>query len=198
LEGAPDPFPPITDSSPVKVGLNGSSKEDLDTESYSAFPSLASLAPSTQVPTKSVWGSASGSRIRPLVIKPSVFSDSFTITVDVSNANRDGKPNSLGEVMKQVMAKYKVKLEASANQKTRQTTFHLKADSQKELDKAKRSLLALLSPVVSRYPLTYDYCNSIVSGHDGRQCPCFHYCDNHWSQRSAEKRIYETRISCDV
>jgi len=70
--------------------------------------------------------------------------------VDLSNASKDGKPASLGEVMKQVMAKYKVKLEASANQKTRQTTFHIKGDTQKELDKAKRTLLALLSPVVSR------------------------------------------------
>lgn len=51
--------------------------------------------------------------------------------------------------MKQVMAKYKVKLEASGNQKTRQTTFQIKADTQKDLDKAKRSLIALLSPIVS-------------------------------------------------
>lgn len=50
--------------------------------------------------------------------------------------------------MKQVMTKYKVKLDASRNERTRQTTFHVKADTQKELDKAKRSLLALLSPVV--------------------------------------------------
>ena len=50
--------------------------------------------------------------------------------------------------MKRVMTQYKVKLEASLNQKTRQTTFYIKSDSQKELDKAKRSLLALLSPVV--------------------------------------------------
>ena len=46
------------------------------------------------------------------------------------------------------MSKFKVKLDASGNQKNRQTTFHLKAESQKELEKAKRSLLTLLSPVV--------------------------------------------------
>ena len=68
--------------------------------------------------------------------------------IDLSNAGKDGKPATLGEVMKLVMAKYKVKLDASGNQKTRQTTFHIKAETQKELDKAKRSLLALLSPVV--------------------------------------------------
>jgi hypothetical protein len=52
--------------------------------------------------------------------------------------------------MKQVMANHKIKIEASTNQKTRQTTFHLKAESRKELEKGKRSLLASLSPVVRR------------------------------------------------
>jgi hypothetical protein len=46
------------------------------------------------------------------------------------------------------MQNYKVKVEASTNQK-RETIFYLKSDYQKELDKAKRHLLALLSPVVS-------------------------------------------------
>ncbi len=46
------------------------------------------------------------------------------------------------------MANHKIRIEASTNQKTRQTTFHLKADSKKELEKGKRNLLADLSPVV--------------------------------------------------
>jgi hypothetical protein len=70
--------------------------------------------------------------------------------IDLSTAGRDGKPATLGEIMKQVMANHKIKIEASTNQKTRQTTFHLKAESRKELEKGKRSLLASLSPVVRR------------------------------------------------
>jgi hypothetical protein len=70
--------------------------------------------------------------------------------IDLSSAGRDGKPTTLGEIMKQVMANHKIRIEASTNQKTRQTTFHLKADSRKELEKGKRSLLASLSPVVGR------------------------------------------------
>ena len=66
----------------------------------------------------------------------------------MSNAGRDGKAITLGEVMKQVVSKFKVKLDASGNQKNHQTTFHLRAESKKELEKAKRSLLTLLSPVV--------------------------------------------------
>ena len=70
--------------------------------------------------------------------------------IDPSSAGRDGKPTTLGEIMKQVMANHKIKIEASTNQKTRQTTFHLKAESRKELEKGKRGLLAALSPVVRR------------------------------------------------
>ena len=79
------------------------------------------------------------------------MTESFTLSsIDLSSAGRDGKPTTLGEIMKQVMANHKIKIEASTNQRTRQTTFHLKAESRKELEKGKRSLLASLSPLVSR------------------------------------------------
>lgn len=67
---------------------------------------------------------------------------------DLSSAGRDGKPTSLGEVMKQVMNQFKVRIEASTNQKSRQTTFHVRSENQKALEKAKKGLLAGLSPVV--------------------------------------------------
>ncbi|KAJ7200694.1 hypothetical protein C8J57DRAFT_424290 [Mycena rebaudengoi] len=148
LEGAPDPFPSLAEAPQPKALQTPSSFQELDTESQSAFPSLASATPpATAAPKAAAWASA---RPKPVVPKQPVFADSFTIgSMDLSGAGKDGKPATLGEVMKQVMAKYKVKLEASANQKTRQTTFHMKADSEKELDKAKRSLLALLSPVIT-------------------------------------------------
>jgi len=122
----------------------------LDTESEVAFPTLAPAAPAASASSNSVWGSATGPRTKSSLAKAPVFTDSFTLSaIDLSTSGKDGKPATLGEVIKQVIAKYKVKIEASANQKARQTTFHVKAESQKELDKAKRSLLALLSPVVS-------------------------------------------------
>ena len=103
-------------------------------------------------------------------------------SIDLSTAGKDGKPMSLGEVIKQVQALYKVRLDASTNQKSRQTTFFLKADSKKELDKAKRSLLALLSPVVrlfSRFPLVFPPVSyrpnpTLALGCDlwGRTCRC--------------------------
>ncbi|KIK09901.1 hypothetical protein K443DRAFT_671215 [Laccaria amethystina LaAM-08-1] len=147
LETAPDPFPSLSESTPVKSKAQ-QARLELNTESEAAFPSLAPAAPAPPVPARSAWSAAP--RIKPSVSKQPIFVDSFTLSaIDLSNVGKDGKTATLGEVMKQVMAKYKVKLEASANQKARQTTFHIKAESQKELDKAKRSLLALLSPVIT-------------------------------------------------
>lgn len=119
----------------------------LDTDSQEAFPSLAS-APSATRQT-AAWGSANGPRIKAVSAKNPVISENFTLSSsEISTTGKDGKQTSLGEVMKQVMAQFKVKIEASTNQKSRQTTFYLKSESKKELDKAKRTLLAQLSPIV--------------------------------------------------
>ncbi|KAG1716418.1 hypothetical protein ID866_770 [Astraeus odoratus] len=145
LAGAPDPFPARDDDAPVKAR---DAQEALDPDSQSDFPSLVSTAPNTAVPPKSAWGADSGPRIRATIRSQPMVSDSFTLSAIVLPTFRD-KTVSLGEVMRQVMSKFKVKIEASANQKARQTTFHVKAESEVDLDKAKRNLLSLLSPVVT-------------------------------------------------
>ena len=142
LDGAPDPFPSESLSAPVpKLHL-----APLDTDSQDAFPSLAPSPGATAKPVASAWSATAGPR---LATQTAQATESFTLAaIDLSSAGRDGKPTTLGEIMKQVMANHKIRIEASTNQKTRQTTFHLKADSKKELEKGKRSLLAALSPVV--------------------------------------------------
>ena len=116
-----------------------------------AFPSLAPSAPAAGGVTKSAWGSLAGPRIKVAASnKQPLATDSFSLTdIDLSSAGKDGKPAHLGEIMKGVMTKYKIKIEASTNQKARQTTFHLKANSEKDLAKARRDLVSSLSPVVS-------------------------------------------------
>lgn len=146
LEGAPDPFPseaiPVPVSKPQIIA-------PLDTDSQEAFPSLAPSPVAVSKPVVPAWGAPTGPR---LAAHTPQATESFTSSaIDLSSAGRDGKPITLGEIMKQVMASHKIKIEASTNQKTRQTTFHLKADSRKELEKGKRSLLASLSPLV-RHP----------------------------------------------
>ncbi|KAJ4001605.1 hypothetical protein F5050DRAFT_1803127 [Lentinula boryana] len=144
MEGAPDPFAPALEESVEP--RSKTAKQELDTDSHQAFPSLASSAPAAKTVTQSAWGASNGPRIKPIISRQPVFTDSFTLgTVELTS--KDNKPVTLGEIIKQVMAKYKVKVEASGNQRGRQTTFHLRAESQRELDKAKRMLLALLSPV---------------------------------------------------
>ena len=46
------------------------------------------------------------------------------------------------------MGQHKVKLDASTNQKARQTTFVVRAEHKKDLEKAKKALLAMLAPSV--------------------------------------------------
>lgn len=143
MEGAPDPFPSEVISPTVSKPQNPAS---VDTDSQEAFPSLAPSPVTVSKPVASAWGAPTGPRLAAPV---SQATESFTLSaIDLSSAGKDGKPTTLGEIMKQVMANHKIRIEASTNQKTRQTTFHLKADSRKELEKGKRSLLASLSPVV--------------------------------------------------
>ncbi|KAH9061342.1 SCP160 protein [Lactarius vividus] len=144
LEGAPDPFPSESLSAPVSKLQN---LAPLDTDSQEAFPSLAPSPGAATKPVASAWSASAGPR---LAVHTSQATESFTLSaIDLTSAGKDGRPTTLGEIMKQVMANHKIKIEASTNQKTRQTTFHLKADSKKELEKGKRSLLAALSPVIS-------------------------------------------------
>ncbi|TFK23912.1 hypothetical protein FA15DRAFT_620028 [Coprinopsis marcescibilis] len=149
LEGAPDPFPSLVEPGTAAPKQKSTPPSTLDTQSEVAFPSLTSATPGANAPAKSAWSNAAP-RIRPIVQAVPIFTDTFTLAaLDLSNTGKGGKTGTLGEVMKQVMNKYKVKIEASGNQKTRQTTFHVKAESQKEMDKAKRSLMALLSPEIT-------------------------------------------------
>ncbi|PPQ62912.1 hypothetical protein CVT24_006152 [Panaeolus cyanescens] len=173
LEGAPDPFPSLSQNQTISAKLKASDNVPLDTDSEIAFPSLAPATPVPSTNAASAWGAAAGPRLKAAVSKAPVFTDSFTMSaIDLSNAGKDGKPTTLGEVIKQVIAKYKVKIEASANQRARQTTFHIKAESEKELDKAKRSLLALLSPVVTVIINAPASCIASIIGPKGNgSCP---------------------------
>lgn len=112
-----------------------------------------------------------------------MVTDSFTLSASELAVNKDGKPTSLGEIMKQIMSKFKVRIEASANQRTRQTTFHMKSESQKELDRAKRNLLALLSPVVRLCVSRCEFPSNAVSGYCYVACSRLNYSSYHRIQR---------------
>ena len=147
LEGAPDPFPSLGGGDvPTQRRAPHTRAAPLDTASELSFPSLAPTAlPGTRT-VASAWA-ASAPRIQPAVQKTPLVTDSFTHNaIDLSSAGRDGKPTTLGEILKNIMNKFKVKVEASSNQK--QTTFYLKSESVKELEKAKRSLIAMISKQV--------------------------------------------------
>lgn len=144
LEGAPDPFPSLGETATVKPKRVVQVPADAD--SQTDFPTLATSTPAP-APGKSVWGSDAGPRIKAAVKSTPVVTDYFTVT-QVEVPVKDGKQTSVGEIMRQVMTKYRVRVEASTNQ-SRQTTFHMKGETQKDLDKAKRHLMATLSPAVT-------------------------------------------------
>jgi len=143
--GVPDPFPSLSaHTGPAPAAPSRQSQQELDTGSHDAFPSLSPspVTPTQTQPTASAWGS------RPR-IKPSGVTESFTLQdIDLSGAGKDGRPATLSEVTRGITQKFKVKIEASTNHK-KETTFYLKSESQKELDKAKKALVAVCSPVVT-------------------------------------------------
>lgn len=145
------------------------------------FPTLAPSAPAASVPVKSAWGSDAGPRIKAAVKSAPVVTDSFTVT-QVELPIKDGKQTSLGEVIKQVITKFKVKIEASTNQ-NRHTTFYIKAETQKDLDKAKRNLLASLSPMASNFlSHTFSLFIRLSLDYFDFECPSVHYRCYHRSQ----------------
>lgn len=149
LEGAPDPFPSLSgnkEPSVQPVVSNGSSV--LDTDSSVAFPSLAPSAPAKTSVSLSGWNNAP--RIKPTAIRSTGFSDSFDLSaVDLSRAGRDNKPGTLADALKIIMLRFRVKVEASTQRKSGHTTFLIKGESEREVEKAKRQLIITLSPRVS-------------------------------------------------
>ena len=153
LEGAPDPFPSFSvsgnDEPKAKRPITNSASASLDTDSQTAFPSLAPSAPQAKQTTSTVWGGATAPRIKSTAPKSKLVSESFNLNaIDLSHAGKDGKPGTLGDVMKNIMTRFKVKVEASTQRKTGHTTFFVKGESEREVEKAKRQLVAWLSPVV--------------------------------------------------
>jgi len=80
---------------------------------------------------------------------PSGVTEFFTLYgTNLSGARKGGRPATLTEVTRGIAQKFKVKIEAPMNHK-KGTTFYLKSESQKELDKAKKVLVAVCSPVTT-------------------------------------------------
>ena len=150
LEGAPDPFPSLsghTGPAPLAPSRSRQSpQQELDTGSHDAFPSLSpsTAAPTQTQPAASAWSNKPKPRM-----KPSGVTESFILQdIDLSGAGRDGRSVPLSEVTRGITQKFKVKIEASTNHK-KETTFYLKSEHQKELDKAKKALVAVCSPVIT-------------------------------------------------
>lgn len=158
--GAPDPFPSLLGNElrKPKAAPQANGKGTLD-KSESSFPSLAPSAPSNKAPSSSKpipssWGVGSGALRKPTKISQPVYSSNFTLDKVELARGQDGKPVTLGNVMKEVMNKTKTKIEASTQRTTGGTTFHIRGDSESAVEAAIRAITAILSSQVGCHSCT--------------------------------------------
>ena len=69
--------------------------------------------------------------------------------IDLKTAGKDGKPITLSEAIKTVMAETNSHIEASSQRNTGITTFFIKAGNDLIVKRAQRQLTAILSTAVS-------------------------------------------------
>ncbi|KAF8593403.1 hypothetical protein BDV93DRAFT_612242 [Ceratobasidium sp. AG-I] len=133
-------------------GILQEGTQSLDMHSEDAFPSLVPSAPA-KLAAASAWASASRVHQAAPSTAP-MFSDSFIIEdIDLSGSGKNETPSTLSEIMKHIMLQTKnLKLEASTQRKDgrARTSFVIKAETENDLEDAKRKLSAALSPVVTR------------------------------------------------
>ncbi|KAF8507398.1 hypothetical protein JB92DRAFT_2960799 [Gautieria morchelliformis] len=104
----------------------------------------------TGSPLQAAPSAATSPRIKATAAKRKLVFDSFNlIAVDLSHAGKDGRDGSLDDAMKNIMERFKVKVEASTQGNTGQTMFFIKGKFERKVEKAKHQLIALLSPVVA-------------------------------------------------
>jgi hypothetical protein len=155
--GAPDPFPSLYNghSEPQKVkDVSPPSSGALDS-SENAFPTLAPSSAAGKAPSSSKksgpspWSAGGSTTLKKALTVAPVYSSNFTLPrIEANLKDRDGKPLTLGSVMKDVMAKTKTKIEASSQRTTGGTTFMIKGDNERSVEGAIRSITAALSPQV--------------------------------------------------
>ncbi|CAG7854693.1 Protein SCP160 AltName: Full=Protein HX [Serendipita indica DSM 11827] len=143
LEGAPDPFPSLSEPQPRASG-SASTNVPLNTDSETLFPSLATPTAPKASPTS--W--------TPRAVKPistPVFSDTFSLTgIDLTaQHSRDGKPRTLADVIKEAQTKFKVKVDVFSQRTSNQTSFTITGPSDAAVEGARKSLTSSLSPVIS-------------------------------------------------
>lgn len=156
LEGTPDPFPSLggkdSKAPPVANGKHSKKPQQapIDTASETAFPSLGGPSAGKKPQTPSAWSAARERVTRPAV-PTYVVSDTIELDkIDLKTAGNNGKPTTLGEVMRNVMAKSGATIEASTARMTGKTTFIIKGSTDHAIETAKRLLISGLAPVVSK------------------------------------------------
>lgn len=164
LEGAPDPFPSLPggkDPKPTVANGKHSKKPQqapIDTSSEALFPSLGGPASGKKPQTPSAWSTggarervARPERVSRPAVQSYIVSDTIELDkIDLKAAGKGGKPTTLGEVMRNVMAESHATIEASTARMTGKTTFIIKGYDDYTVETAKKLLISGLAPVVRK------------------------------------------------
>lgn len=149
LEGAPDPFPSQRETT-TRPAPSASANVPVDTDSETLFPSLgsASVNPSTSKVPQSYQPVKAARAVKP--VSTPVYTDSLTLAgIDPSaHTTKDGKPKTLGDVLKDVQTKFKVKVDVFSQKTSKETAFTITGSSDSSVQAAKKALTSDLSPTV--------------------------------------------------
>ncbi|EJU04322.1 hypothetical protein DACRYDRAFT_20891 [Dacryopinax primogenitus] len=165
-----DPFPSLGGGEPTPAVRASSSRPTqapsgaLDTASEAAFPSLAApaLRQPDKAPAKSKWTAGSAAvkgkgkapagkpngtaSPGPAIAKQVLPTDTLVIESPVLQPKQ-----SVGDVCRIVMKKHGVNIDPSSQMKSgrKETTFLIKASTAKLVEEARKSLVSMLSPVIT-------------------------------------------------
>jgi hypothetical protein len=144
--GKPDPFSFSNAASESRSSSSRKANGLVDVESDIAFPSLN---PGAAAKPAGAWSNAP--RLASTVpAAKQTGSQTLTLpSIDLNQVAKGGKPPTLLEYQKTVGSKFRVQVSSTQQRASGQTTFTIKSESDKDIIKAKKHLIATLSPVVT-------------------------------------------------
>ncbi|KZS98452.1 hypothetical protein SISNIDRAFT_481189 [Sistotremastrum niveocremeum HHB9708] len=155
LEGAPDPFPSLTENSNHQ-SAGASSVTAVDTNSEAAFPSLAPAAPAKPT-TAGTWATP---RITKPIAKQSGAQETLTLpSIDLNQVAGKGKAPTILEYQKTIGSKFRVTVTSVQQRTSGHFVFTIKGESERDVAKARKHIIISLSPSVS---LKVEAPNSVI------------------------------------
>lgn len=120
----------------------------VDPSSEIAFPSLATMAASKPAAAAGAWGAGPRIQTPPSGMRATGSQEVTLPAIDLSRVTAPGKKApTLLEYQKTIGSKFRVQITSRQHRSSGQITFIIKSDAEKDIAKARKHLIASLSPV---------------------------------------------------